>query len=489
MSLSASRCWSHSCSGRSSFGRELSGPGRESAGGARRRTSRRSHHRRRLRLGRLAAAAAGILLGAFNTTATTSIGGSYTYDAIAATLVGGNAIQGGRGSVWRTLFGALLIADITDLLLLRGYSTGVRVPCRGYRRDRGRHPDAARARAVALKTRKLRLGAPAATQREVLPLVILAIAALCLALVPSISTATISYLNVYDVFQTFADYGLLALGVGFSMIVGEYDLSTASMYGLAGMVAVLTGESSPVLGILAALAVGVGAGVLQGAIISRLRMSSVPVTLGGFIIILGITYVISGDDDVSYNNISFGLGLDNRIAWVFSLRSLITLAVFAIVGVALRLTRFGTDVRATGGDRRASQISGVRVGQILVAVFALSGAGAAAAGSLHSYSLASAIPDLGFDPLIFATIAALLGGVRLSGGRGSPLGIAAGVLSLAILQEILGAIAAPEYTGDLVTGGLLIVVTIVAAPAISSWWERQRSAISSAATPNDTPSS
>jgi ribose/xylose/arabinose/galactoside ABC-type transport system permease subunit len=94
-----------------------------------------------LRLGRIgaitfglacgAAAVAGILLGAFNQGASLLVEGSLTYDAIAATLVGGTAIAGGRGAVWRTLLGAVAIATITDLLLLRGYSTGVQVLVKG----------------------------------------------------------------------------------------------------------------------------------------------------------------------------------------------------------------------------------------------------------------------------------------------------------------------------------------------------------------------
>jgi simple sugar transport system permease protein/ribose transport system permease protein len=79
----------------------------------------------------LATAAAGIVLGAFNGTATLSIGSTYTYDAVAAALVGGNAIQGGHGSVWRAFFGALFIAGVSDLLLLRGYSTGVQILVEG----------------------------------------------------------------------------------------------------------------------------------------------------------------------------------------------------------------------------------------------------------------------------------------------------------------------------------------------------------------------
>jgi ribose/xylose/arabinose/galactoside ABC-type transport system permease subunit len=73
------------------------------------------------------AAVAGVLLGAFNQSGTLTTTGTLTYDAIAAVLVGGTAVTGGRGSVLRSAVGALLIAAIADLLLLRGYSTPVQV--------------------------------------------------------------------------------------------------------------------------------------------------------------------------------------------------------------------------------------------------------------------------------------------------------------------------------------------------------------------------
>jgi ribose transport system permease protein len=77
------------------------------------------------------AALTGILLGAYNQSGSLLLEGSLTYDAIAATLVGGAAIAGGRGSIWRTLLGAMVIATITDLLLLRGYSTGIQIMVKG----------------------------------------------------------------------------------------------------------------------------------------------------------------------------------------------------------------------------------------------------------------------------------------------------------------------------------------------------------------------
>jgi ribose/xylose/arabinose/galactoside ABC-type transport system permease subunit len=76
-------------------------------------------------------AGAGILIGATSANASLLLVGSYTYDAIAAALVGGNAVTGGRGSIARTAAGAIFIATISDMLLLRGYSTGGQILVRG----------------------------------------------------------------------------------------------------------------------------------------------------------------------------------------------------------------------------------------------------------------------------------------------------------------------------------------------------------------------
>jgi ribose/xylose/arabinose/galactoside ABC-type transport system permease subunit len=73
----------------------------------------------------------GVFLASFNTSATVTLGGTLTLDAIAAVLVGGTAITGGRGSALRTLAGAVLISVISDVLLLRGFSTGVQILVKG----------------------------------------------------------------------------------------------------------------------------------------------------------------------------------------------------------------------------------------------------------------------------------------------------------------------------------------------------------------------
>ena len=307
-----------------------------------------------------------------------------------------------------------------------------------------------------------------------MPYVILVVMVLVFYIAPASSGRETTSFNVYDSFQTFADLGLIALALGITMIAGGFDLSVIGMYGLGAMVAVKLGTSSPMLGVIAALATGALAGAVQGTIVARLRMNSMTVTLGGYLILLGITGVLGHNKNVQYTDFGVAASLNEPIATIFSPRSLITLGIFALVFFLMWLTRLGTDVRAVGGERRASRTAGVRVDAYVVGVFVVSGMIAGLGGALHGYSVATAAPDPGLAPLIFAITAALLGGIALAGGRGTAAGIAAGVLTLSLLQEFFAIQATPEYVSSIVTGGLLVVVAVIAAPDLLLYWKAWR---------------
>ena len=273
--------------------------------------------------------------------------------------------------------------------------------------------------------------------------------------------------TLFSVMQLFASLGLVALGLGLSMLVREFDLSVAGMFSLAGCIAVITGGANPWLGALLGVAAGVFSGLIQGLIMTRLKLSSVGVTLGGLLTLQGLTYVLSGNQTVSYPNMSVALGLNAPFAQLFSVRSAVALAVFLLAALVMRYTHIGRDVIATGSDRRASRVAGLNTDQILIGVFAASGASSALAGVLLSYSLGAASPVGLSDVLAPAAAAAIVGGVSVVGGRGSPAGIAAGVLTLCILRSGLSAIGVPPYVHDLVTGGILLFIAVLDAPELA----------------------
>jgi ribose/xylose/arabinose/galactoside ABC-type transport system permease subunit len=266
--------------------------------------------------------------------------------------------------------------------------------------------------------------------------------------------------TAYSLLQQFATLGPVALALGLSMMIGEFDLSVGGTLSVAGCVAVLTGGTYPALGLAAALAVGCCAGLLQGLIIVRLRISSIGVTLGGLLTLGGLSYVLTHNTSVGYSRMEIASAMNAPLWMLFSVRSLVTVALFLAAGLLVSWTRTGRDLLAIGSNRRAALIAGVPVNHILIGVFVVSGALTAIGGSLLSYSLAAASPVALADTLVPGAAAAILGGVSLSGGKGRPLGIAGGVLLLAMLRSGLTAIGVPPYVHDIVTGGLLLVVAI-----------------------------
>ena len=308
------------------------------------------------------------------------------------------------------------------------------------------------------------------------PFLTLAVFAIAFALLPQYASGEVGTANIADIFTSFAGIGLVALALGLTMIIGEYDLSVSSTYLLGGMLAVKTGGSSPLLGAAIAVAAGLLVGFVQGWVIAKLKMSSIPVTLGGFITLLGLVYVLSHSKSINYSDIKETIKLNEPILTVFTQRSLIAIAIFLILAAVFTFTWLGRDVRAIGSDRKAARTSGVRVDRIVIGTFMGSAAISSLSGALLAYSLAYATPNRTVAPLVFATTAALLGGVSLSGGRGNPLGIGCGVLCLATLQEALAVTGSAAYVTYLVTGGLLLIVTVVDAPHLLRWWRTTKAA-------------
>lgn len=267
--------------------------------------------------------------------------------------------------------------------------------------------------------------------------------------------------TVFSILQQFATLAPVALGLGLTMILREFDLSVAGSLSLAGCIAVLFGGENPALGVVLAVFIGGATGALQGGIMIRLRLSSIGVTLGGLLSLTGLCYVISGNQTIGYERMDVAMLVNRPLVAVLSLRSIAALATYALAAFVMARTRIGRDIVAVGSNRRAAMTAGVGVGGIVIGVFAVSGVLSALSGALLSYSLVTASPVGLSDVLVPATAAAIIGGVSLSGGKGSAFGIAGGVLVLCTLRSGLSAIGAPPFLQAIATGGVLLVVAVL----------------------------
>jgi ribose/xylose/arabinose/galactoside ABC-type transport system permease subunit len=269
--------------------------------------------------------------------------------------------------------------------------------------------------------------------------------------------------SAFAVLEGFTLLGLVALGVGATMIAGELDLSVGSIAAMGGIIAVRATEWGLGLApsVLVALGVCLAVGALQGFFISLLNINSLVFTVGTLILFRGVTYLLSGGPNGQAPRTLEDFSLSDALLerhWVFSVSSIVALGVFALVGLFLGYTRYGREIYAIGGARPEALAAGLRTRRPLTIAFAISGGCAGLAGALASIRGGAAAPE-SYEELLLAGVAgAALGGVSLWGGRGTVLNVVIGVLVLSVVQASLAVRGAQGSTVQLITGALLLGV-------------------------------
>jgi ribose/xylose/arabinose/galactoside ABC-type transport system permease subunit len=257
--------------------------------------------------------------------------------------------------------------------------------------------------------------------------------------------------------------GIVSVGVGVTMIAGEFDLSVGSLAALTGVIALEITS----IGVLPALVVGVmfaaAVGAIQGLLIGVLGINSLVFTIGTLIGLRGLAMVVAHEQTITMpiEQLPDVDILTQHFLGVFSPISVGMIVVFVAVGLFLKYTRWGREVYAIGGGRNEARAAGVPLLRPMMIAFTLSGALAGLGGALLSIRLGSATP-LGFDSLLLsAATTCLMGGIALEGGIGNVIGIAIGLFTLRFLVTGMAALGAPYYVQNLAVGALLILVVIV----------------------------
>jgi ribose transport system permease protein len=275
--------------------------------------------------------------------------------------------------------------------------------------------------------------------------------------------------NWLNITQQVSILGVVAFTMTVVMVVGDFDLSVGTMASLVGIViGKLFQAGQPIeVVVVAALLVGLAGGLLNGVLVSYVRISPFVATLGTLTIFGGIALYISGGNTIFGRVIpdafgAFGNGgiflatVDERPVNLPYL-TIVAFAVLMIVWVVLEQTVFGRRLYAIGGNMEASRLGGVRVRLLRMMAFVISGVGAALAGIILTSRLASANPKQG-DGLMLNAIAAVFLGMTMS-EEGEPhvLATLLGVLILGVLANGLTQLQIDSYIQQILTGGIIIL--------------------------------
>ena len=269
--------------------------------------------------------------------------------------------------------------------------------------------------------------------------------------------------NLATLFRSIPILGVIALGVGVLMVAGEFDLSVGSVYVFSAVVMAKAVQSGldPVLGLLLALAVGAAIGTLNGLLTLRTGLPSFIVTLGAMLFWNGATLLYHGATPVAYRPDGMFQSViagDIPLPGGYSLNaSFIWAAVIcALFHVLLHHHRLGNHFTAVGGNRSAAVAIGINAARTKLAAFAITGACAAMSGVIATARLSSVQPGQGSGLELRAIAACVIGGVALSGGTGSIVGIAVGTALIFTIQDVLLLLRAPGFYLDMFVGVLIV---------------------------------
>jgi len=271
------------------------------------------------------------------------------------------------------------------------------------------------------------------------------------------------FLNVTNLFRASSDFiemGLMILPMVFIIITGNVDLSVASTLGMTASFMGLLFNNGVNIWIAAAagMLLGIAGGLLNGFLISRLKVPALVITLGTYAFYRGMAYVMLGDQAARGYPASFTYIGQGRIPGTpipFSLVMFLVLA--AIFGLVLHKTVFGRYLYAIGNNQDAVIYSGISVARVKVIIFLLAGAMSALAGLVLAARYGSTRPDIGTGLELAVITATVLGGVDINGGKGTMIGAILSLLLVGLMRFGMGLLNIQGQVQSIAIGFLLIL--------------------------------
>jgi ribose transport system permease protein len=261
------------------------------------------------------------------------------------------------------------------------------------------------------------------------------------------------------------------LGITLVIIAGGLDLSVGSVIGLTGGIAAyLISHGVPLpMAFAAALLCGALLGLINGLVVTKLRIPDFIATLAMLGVVRGALYVwTQGVPIRNYMSPAYYyIGGLRMIGWRITIPLIVALVLLLILAFILRRTYYGTHLRATGSNPEASKLFGVRPDQIKVAAYVVSGILAAITGVMLAGRLTTVHPDMGRGYELRAIAAAVMGGAALSGGRGSFYGALVGALTLTVIQNAINVMNIESSWEVVIVGAIILFAVLIDRAALA----------------------
>lgn len=265
-------------------------------------------------------------------------------------------------------------------------------------------------------------------------------------------------------------YGLVAIGLALVMITGNIDLSVGYQAGLAAVVTVMVLDITGnfIVAILAALVVGALCGAINGYVVTKIGVSPLIATIATNYVYKGLTYSktstgsYSPSDsalkDVMKNFYDFKLISGNKM---LTLTVLIVAIILIVLSFILYKTRFGNSLYIAGDNAEAGQFAGINIARASMLAYIICGILCALAGVFMASRGGAAQYTQGEGMDVFAVSVCVIGGIKMTGGKGTMVHVLIGLFIMRVITSILNLQLIPASYMDLTSGVLLIGVLII----------------------------
>jgi len=263
--------------------------------------------------------------------------------------------------------------------------------------------------------------------------------------------------NLFAIGLTISVIGIVCIGQSLILLTGAFDLSVGGIAGLSGMVVGLLTKQYGNYWLWFCVGLGVGTliGLVNGLLITKLKINALITTLSMMTILSGVVYLVSGGFAIGINLPSFRFLGTTRVFGI-PLPIIILVLLYAVFYVILKFSVFGRYVYSIGGNAEAARLSGINVDRMRILVYTLSGLLAGLGGIVLASRLGSAQVDAGSQYPINSIAACVLGGISIAGGEGVIWGSLIGVGIVGVLQSGLIMVGMPSYYQWIATGLVLL---------------------------------
>lgn len=264
--------------------------------------------------------------------------------------------------------------------------------------------------------------------------------------------------NLFNVLNQQSTLGIVTMGVAMVMIAGCIDLTVGNVLACVASIAaiLLTKDVSDGMVVLLACLAGLSFGFINGVIVTKSRIDSFIATLGLLTVYQGLALIIPNGNNI-YLQGRFGAFGTYKVGGVVPLPVIFFVTITILAYLVMRYTKYGRNLYAIGGNAEAAFLAGIKIDLHRIIAYSVSGLLAGFTSLIVISRIGQSQPAMGVSYPLESIAAAVIGGVALSGGKGTIPGVFLGVILLGLIRNSLNILRVPSFYQYVMLGSVIII--------------------------------